>query len=116
LSRKNEIGKNFPEYWLVIYTLPNRRVDAWNSHDYNKSDPLYQLMRSNPHQFYRRALKDPRSFYNPKRSPNIADYPGILEYTEKKDWIARKIFLINLSVDGLEIDFPEAFSHRFGFE
>jgi len=118
-SRTKEIGKDFPDYWLVIYTLPDHKVYDWSSQDYKKRYHAYEIMSQNPHDFYKRGFKDPAYLARleaPDRRPNIAEYPGISEFTENENWNSRRIFLINLTIDGLELDFPERFNRRFDFK
>ncbi len=70
------------------------------------------MMINNPHKFYKKV------FVNPQDSgiPKLMNHPGIYKYTENEDWNRRKIFLINLTVNGLEIDFPERFNKRYYLE
>jgi hypothetical protein len=118
LSSRNELGKNFPEYWLIMYTFPDQAVQSWQSWDYDNRDSSFARMARNPHNFYKKGLRDP-SFLSdlqpPKRCPEVAQYPGISKYTESRDWDNRKVFLINLTPNGLEIDFPERFSRKYDF-
>ena len=118
-SMSNDLGRSFPKYWLIIYTLPDQAVDDWSRWDFNESDYAFELLRENPHQFYKRGFEDPAylcSLESPKGCPHIAEYPGISEFTQGKNWNSRKIFLINLTVKGLEIDFPKRFSKEYCFE
>lgn len=119
MSRQNDLDKNYPKYWVVIYTLPNHSVRDWTSHDYNKRDYAFERMTRNPHKFYKSGFNDPSYLSKleaPKCCPKIAEYPSISEYTESENWESRKIFLINLTVNGLEIDFPERFNKNYNFE
>jgi len=113
-SLANDIDKNFPEYWLIIYTFPDSAVNSsdWNAGDYLKRDWKYLMMINNPHKFYKKV------FINPQDSgiPRLKNHSGIHKYTENEDWNGRKIFLINLTVNGLEIDFPERFNKRYYLE
>jgi hypothetical protein len=113
---KQDSSKTFPRYWLVLYTLPNKSVKDWSRWDYNKSDYAFDLMVQSPHKFYKRGFKDPAylsEYGEPKQCPNIAEYPGITNYTESEDWNTHRIFFINLTDNGLEIDFPERFTKEY---
>lgn len=113
-SLANDIDENFPEYWLIMYTFPDSAVNSsdWGAGDYPKRHWKYPMMINNPHKFYKKV------FINPHDSgiPELMNHPGIYKYTEHEDWNRRKIFLINLAVNGLEIDFPERFNKRYCFE
>ncbi len=112
-SLTNNIDKDFPEYWLIIYTFPDSAVNSsdWDA-GYPKRYWKYPMMINNPHKFYKKV------FVNPQDSgiPKLMNHPGIYKYTENEDWNRRKIFLINLTVNGLEIDFPERFNKRYYLE
>lgn len=114
-----DLGQTFPEYWLLIYTLPDSVVVDWPTWDYGKKDMMYTSMTGNPHRFYKEAFKNPKYFGDPKRSKSdrhITEYPGVSEYTESTNWKSRKLFFINLTISGLEIDFPERFSGKYYFK
>ena len=110
-SLANDMGKLFPEYWLIIYTFPDSAVNSskWHSWDYLKQDTKYKKMTDKPHQFYREVFKNPRH----SGIPDVMNHLGICEYSENRKWNERKIFLINLTVNGLEIDFPERFNTKY---
>jgi len=112
-SQENPSDKNFPKYWLIIYTLPDQSVvrQDWHSWDYLKSTPEHGMLRRNPHEFYKRILVSPGKF-------GLTDgksYPGILDLTDGKHWHQKPLFLINLTIDSLEIDFPQRFNKRYYF-
>jgi hypothetical protein len=110
-----------PKYWLIIYTLPDFAVEDWSRCDYNKSDYAFASVLKNPHRFYKKGFREPRLLCSPeppKCCPDIADtakYPNVHHYTDAEDWSSNKIFLINLTIDGLEIVFPERFNKRYNF-
>jgi hypothetical protein len=115
-SVAGDTSEILPKYWLIIYTLPDQPVSDWPIHDYRKRSDAYKEMIRNPHKFYKEAFKDPSYLSGPrcqKRNPNIPDYPSISEYTEDRKCNNRRIFLINLTVKGLEIDFPERFNTKY---
>ena len=106
---------NVPEYWLIIYTLPNGPVEHWTSWDYRKADHEYAIMRQNPHRFYKGAFEHPSLLVNSRRKPCFADADRLQTITKCCDTESRsdrKLFFLNLTVDGLEIDFPEAYLRR----
>ena len=108
----NETGVILPKYWLVIYTLTDAPVEqaAWSSWDYNKSDREYQLMARSPHRFYKRVFENPQTILETKRGENweyIPKYHNVNQLCESNDWQCMKLFFINLTTTGLEIDYPK---------
>ena len=104
-SRNNE---PFPDFWLIIYTLPNEPVTKWKIYDYRTNDPRVVEMKANPHKYYKKIFEDPSGFDN---SP-----PNILEYTvANSDWRHRRIIMVNLTEQGLEIDYPAWLNKHYVF-
>ncbi len=112
-SLENEISKKYPKYWLIIYTFPDFAVDScdWNSGDYYKNYHKYDIMRRNPHRFYKEGFRTPSKLGLRK----LVNHPGISKFTNCDGWQMRKLFFINLTVKGLEIDFPEHFAKKYQF-
>jgi hypothetical protein len=111
-----------PEYWLIVYTLPDGPVEQkhWRSWDFLKARPEYATMRRNPHRFYKRALKDPSPLDHSRRDSRIVKTDRLQAITELANYDPasrsdRKLFLLNLTIDGLEIDFPEAYQRKVSF-
>ncbi|MDM8000375.1 MAG: hypothetical protein QUS33_10325 [Dehalococcoidia bacterium] len=105
---------SLPEYWVILYTLPDGPVEQrhWRSWDFRKSDPEYADMRLNPHRFYKRAFKEPSLLRNSLRDPHVDIGTERLQTTRRlAEYDPRsrsdgKLFLLNLTTRGLEIDFP----------
>lgn len=69
------------------------------------------MLVRNPHEFYKRVLLNP----DESGLSEITSYPGISFLTRKETWYKKPLFLINLTVEGLEIDFPERFNKKYYF-
>lgn len=112
-SQDNHSDADFPKYWLIIYTLPDQRVDKreWYSWDYRKSTQEHDILTRNPHEFYKEIL------VNPSKSSLIEgnNYPGILHLTDGEHWYQKPLFLINMTISGLEIDYPQRFNKTYHF-
>jgi hypothetical protein len=107
-----------PKYWLIIYTLPGGPVEHWISWDYRKADPDYVFMRRNPHRFYKSAFENPSRLCLSRRDPGIVNadrLQAITKYCDLDSRSDRKLFLLNMTIHGLEIDFPEAFHRKLRF-
>lgn len=92
-------SKYFPQYWLIIYTFPDHPVDAIPP--WLKLESVFDETRfkRNPHRFFTGLL------YN-----EIQDY-----FNDSVEWGERKIFLINFTSDGLEVDFPQHLKKKHPF-
>lgn len=89
----------FPEYWLLIYTFPDHPVDRvppW-LHLENTFDE--RRFKRNPHGYFKTVLDIEMNKYI---GPDF-------------DWNTRKLFLINLTSSGLEIDFPNPLKKIYRF-
>lgn len=98
----------FPEYWLVLYTLPDSASGNWRSWDHRASNPQLTSIRKNPHQYYKSVFRQPFGRY-PKK-----DLPSAARYIENSpDWGKRKIIFVNLTINGLEVDFPSRLGRKY---
>lgn len=71
--KQSQNNEPFPDYWLVIYTLPNKPVTEWTLWDFHsKFDPRAVEMKVNPHRYYKKLFEDPSGFDS--CLPNIVDY------------------------------------------
>jgi hypothetical protein len=95
-------GEPLPRHWLVIYTLPDTRVErpAWKFYGLKKSTPLARRILKAPHGYYKELLA--RTLTKMK-----------INATDGQDG---KIFFINLTEHGLEIDFPKKLSRKYPFK
>lgn len=100
-------NSTFPDYWLVIYTLPDHRVDKWKSWDYRSTDPVVYQIRKNPHEYYKRFFEKP--------SPDYQNLNVVENIDNNPNWEKRKIVFINLSNKSLEIDFPKTLRKKYSF-
>jgi hypothetical protein len=107
-----------PDYWIIIYTLPDGRVGTWYHYDYPAGNSFSEMAR-NPHRFYRRGFKEPVYFSmvdKPRRCSKIAMYRGISEYYREARQARQQVFLVNLTKTGLEIDFPSSLNKKYLFK
>ena len=106
---QSQTNESFPDFWLIVYTLPKKPVDKWTSWDYRRKwDTGFIKMKANPHKHYKAIFENP--------NPIDRSLPNILKYTDSNSaWQERQLFLINLSDDGLEIDYPTNFGNKYSF-
>lgn len=92
-----------PEYWVILYTFPDHPVEKtpqWLRQESTFDSFAEKWFRRNPHSYFKSLLDREMSTYVDKGS----------------NWEERKLFLINFTSTGLEIDFPKNLSKKYRFE
>ncbi|MDM7999001.1 MAG: hypothetical protein QUS33_03110 [Dehalococcoidia bacterium] len=112
-----------PDFWVVIYTLPDHEVGNWSHHDYPKRSEAFAVMSRNPHAFYRKAFERPALLSGPyhpdrwrKKDIRADDCHTISDCTKEARRANREVLLINLTDGGLEIDFPKRLAKKHLFK
>jgi hypothetical protein len=125
LNAAHDQSKELPYFWLILYTLPDHRPTSWYHHDYQarKDRDAYSEMVENPHDFYKKAFKNPALLKGTKY-PNRwkrdevkpKDCHSVSECSKKARKANRKVFLVNLTQTGLKIDFPSRLNKEYPFK
>jgi len=102
-------NSNFPDYWLVIYTLPDHAVGIPKSPLHRLGNRSLWEIRGNPHKYYKKVFENPSLRYS-QPLPSVAEY-----IDNNRKWNNAKIFFVNLSEEGLEIDFPKRLNRKYLF-
>jgi len=113
-----------PDFWLIIYTLPDCALTKWYHHDYGARThrTAYNEMLGNPHDFYTKALENP-TFLKWSRRPirwgksiRAENCHSISKCFMEAGRTRQKVFLINLTEAGLKIDYPKRLTREYPFK
>ena len=91
-----------PQYWVILYTFPDHPVEKtpqWLRQENTFDSFTEKRFRRNPHSYFKGLLDSEISMYVDKGS----------------NWEERKLFLMNFTSTGLEIDFPKNLRSKYQF-
>jgi hypothetical protein len=72
---------------------------SWDHRNERLSDLDLVMMKGNPHEYYTSIFDDPSGYDDL--------LPNIVQYTEaNSDWDRRKVVMVNLTAQGMEIYYP----------